>query len=207
MSEELILVGGGGHCRACIDVIEEAGEYRIAGVVDRREMLGQEILGYRVVATDDDYPSLSTRYSHFLITIGQVKTAARRRALFEQLVALGGGLPAIVSPRAHVSRHAELGAGTIVMHQATVNAAARVGANCIINTGATVEHDAVVGDHCHVATGAVVNGGCRLGEEVFVGSRAALFQGVSLTSGVLVSAGSVVRRSVTESGVFRGESS
>ncbi len=207
MTAELILIGGGGHCRACVDVIEEAGEYRIAGVVDRREMLGQEVLGYPVVATDDDYPSLSTRYSNFLITIGQVRTAARRRELFERVVALGGGFPAIVSPRAHVSRHADLGAGTIVMHHATVNASARVGANCIINTGATVEHDAVVGDHCHVATGAVVNGSCRLGDEVFVGCGAALFHGVSLTSGVLVSAGSVVRCSVTESGVFRGESS
>ena len=30
---ELLLVGGGGHCHACIDVIETEGKHRIAGIV------------------------------------------------------------------------------------------------------------------------------------------------------------------------------
>ena len=32
---ELLLIGAGGHCRSCIDVIEQEGRFRIAGVVDK----------------------------------------------------------------------------------------------------------------------------------------------------------------------------
>jgi len=34
MKKELILIGGGGHCTACIDVIEQEGRFAIAGIVD-----------------------------------------------------------------------------------------------------------------------------------------------------------------------------
>jgi hypothetical protein len=31
--KSLLLIGGGGHCRTCIDVIETEGKYKIAGIV------------------------------------------------------------------------------------------------------------------------------------------------------------------------------
>lgn len=34
MKEQIILIGGGGHCKSCIDVIEQEGKYQIAGIVD-----------------------------------------------------------------------------------------------------------------------------------------------------------------------------
>ena len=35
--KKIILIGGGGHCKSCIDVIEQEGKYRIAGIVDMAE--------------------------------------------------------------------------------------------------------------------------------------------------------------------------
>ena len=34
MNQKLILIGGGGHCRYCIDVIEQEGKYQICGIED-----------------------------------------------------------------------------------------------------------------------------------------------------------------------------
>ena len=31
---EIILVGGGGHCKSCIDVIEAEGRFIIKGIID-----------------------------------------------------------------------------------------------------------------------------------------------------------------------------
>ena len=61
-----------------------------------------------------------------MIGIGQIKTAKIRVRIFELLNKLGYVLPTIVSPRAHVSKHAKIGDGTIVMHDAVVNANARL---------------------------------------------------------------------------------
>ena len=42
MKKPIILIGGGGHCKSCIDVIEQEGKYRIVGILDLPEMLGKE---------------------------------------------------------------------------------------------------------------------------------------------------------------------
>ena len=159
MKPRIILVGGGGHCKACIDVIEQEGKYSIAGIVDVMEKLHQKILGYEIIATDDDLPGFVKEYENFLITLGQIKSPERRIRIFENLKESGIKLPVIISPLAYVSKHAKIEEGTIVMHYALVNAGAKVGKNCIINTKALIEHDAWIGDHCHIATGAVINGG------------------------------------------------
>ena len=40
--KEIILIGGGGHCKSVIDVIEQEGQFKIVGIVDRPELLGTE---------------------------------------------------------------------------------------------------------------------------------------------------------------------
>ena len=191
---QILLVGAGGHCRACVDVIELAGMFEIAGIVDRPGAgPGAPVLGYPVLGTDEDLPELRKRYDFALVTVGQIKTPAVRMRLFERLKSVGFECPAIQSPRAYVSRHAQLGAGTIVMHDAVINAGATVGENCIINTKALIEHDAVIGAHCHISTGAVINGEVRIGAGTFFGSNAVSVQGIAIRAGSFVPAGSLER--------------
>ena len=39
--EKIVLVGGGGHCHSVIDVIELEDKYEIIGIVDKKELIGQ----------------------------------------------------------------------------------------------------------------------------------------------------------------------
>ena len=190
--KEIILIGGGGHCAACLDVIAAAGQYRPAAIVDKAGALGREICGHKITATDDDLPELIARFRNVLISLGQIKSAAARKDLFERAGALGAEFPAHVSPLGYVSPLAALDKGCLVMHQALVNARARVGANTIVNTRALVEHDAEIGPHCHISTGALINGNCRVEEGCFVGSGAVLREGVRLGPNSVVGCGAVV---------------
>ncbi|MDK9694251.1 MAG: acetyltransferase, partial [Sulfurimonas sp.] len=45
MKEEIILIGGGGHCKSVIDVIEQQNSFVIAGIVDKKELVGTKVLG------------------------------------------------------------------------------------------------------------------------------------------------------------------
>jgi sugar O-acyltransferase (sialic acid O-acetyltransferase NeuD family) len=180
VSTPILLAGAGGHARACIDVIEHEGRFKIGGLVGLAHEVGTRVLGYPVLGTDADLSSLATEFTHALVSVGQIKTPGPRMRLFERLEQCGYSLPAIVSPRAHVSSHATLGAGTIVMHGAIVNAAATVGRNCIINSQALVEHDAKVGDHCHISTAAALNSGVRVGAGTFLGSNSCVRQGIEI---------------------------
>jgi sugar O-acyltransferase (sialic acid O-acetyltransferase NeuD family) len=190
----ILLVGAGGHAAACIDVIESAGDYTIAGLVGSSAEIGKRVLGYAVLGTDDDLARLVSAHANALVAVGHISTPQPRIRLFEQLQKLGYTLPVVVSPRAHVSRHATLGAGTIVMHGAIVNARAVVGCNCIINSQALVEHDVVIADHVHIATAAVLNGGVRIGSGTFLGSNATVRQHVTIGEHCVIAMGELVRQ-------------
>lgn len=189
----IILIGAGGHCRSCIDVIEQDGRFDILGVVDKvRQGESSTMLGYPLIGADEDLPALRGECDYALVTVGQIKTPLIRMRLHERLKELGFDLPAIVSPLAYVSQHAEIGEGIVVMHRAVVNAGAKVGDNCILNSCSLVEHDAVVGSHVHLSTGAIVNGESIVGNGSFVGSGAVVIQGVRLPDKSFVRAGQLV---------------
>ncbi|MBU1406093.1 MAG: acetyltransferase [Proteobacteria bacterium] len=170
MKNSLILIGGGGHCKSCIDVIEQEGRFAIAGILDKTELVGARILDYPIIGTDEEIPRLVPDH-YFLITVGQIKSPSTRLAIYTKLKETGARIATIVSPRAYLSSHARLGEGSIIMHGATINAGATIGNNCIINSHALVEHDAIIHDHCHIATGAIINGGVAVYEQTFIGSR------------------------------------
>ncbi len=204
MAEDLVLIGGGGHCRACIDVIEAENKFKIAGIVDIKEKKDTIVLGYKVFASDEDLPSLVVEYKNFLITVGQTGHSDKRKLMFAALKKLNARLPVIVSPYSYVSKHAEIGEGTIAMHGTFINAGARIGKNCIINTAAIVEHDAVIEDHCHISTGSIVNGECHVGEGVLLGSNSVVINNLGIVGGTVIGAGSVVTRSIDDSGTYAG---
>ncbi len=190
----LLLIGAGGHALACIDVIEQEGRYAIVGLVGQAAEVGRQVLGYPVVDTDDGLTSLAARIPSALVVVGQIKTPDARVRLYERALAAGFSLPAIVSPRAYVSPHARIGAGTVVMHDAVIGAGARVGANCILNTRSHLEHEVVVEDHVHVSTAAVINGRARVGERSFVGSGSLVIEGAQIAAGSVIPMGSRVGR-------------
>jgi len=185
----LLLLGCGGHARSLIDLIETEGQWRIHGLVGLPEQLGAKVLGYSVLGTDADLPSLRAACPAAVLAIGQLPDSAPRQRLAALLLQLGFHSPVLISPYAVVSRHARLGAGTVVGHGAIVNAGAVVGTHCTLNTRALIEHDAQLGDHCHVSTGALVNGGVKLGAGCFIGSGAMLREGLQLPVGTVISAG------------------
>jgi sugar O-acyltransferase (sialic acid O-acetyltransferase NeuD family) len=193
MIKKILLIGAGGHCKACMDVIEQIGEWQIAGVIDRADSEVKDVLGYPIIGCDDDLAELRKQYDYAFVTVGQIRSAQLKIKLFNQLKELDFKQPGLVSPLAYVSKHAKIGEGTIVMHHALINAAAQVGNNCIINSKALIEHDAIIEDHCHISTGATINGGVVVGEQSFIGSHATTKQAISIPPQSFIKAGSLVK--------------
>ena len=191
MNPEILLIGGGGHCKSVIDVIEQEDKYQIAGIVDKKELLGRDILGYKVIACDDDLEKLSQKYKYAIVTVGQIRSNILRIKLFDKLIEIGYKLPVIISPLAYVSQHSSIEEGTVVMHNALINADVKIGKNCIINTKSLIEHDSVIENNCHVSTAAVINGGVIVKENSFFGSNATSKEYIEINK--FIKAGSVVK--------------
>ena len=95
--KKIILVGGGGHCKSVIDVIEQEGKFKIAGIIDRPNLLGSKILGYKFIGCDNDLKSLAKKYPYALITVGQIKSSTLRKKLFNLVNNAKFILPKIIS--------------------------------------------------------------------------------------------------------------
>jgi len=191
MKPKILLIGGGGHCKSVIDVIEQEDKYQIAGIVDKKELIGTDVLGHKVIACDDDLEKLFQEYKYAIVTVGQIRSSSLRVKLFNKLKEIGYILPVVISPLAYVSQHSSIGEGTVIMHNALVNASVKIGENCIINTKALIEHDSTIEDNCHISTASVINGGVTLKEHTFFGSNATSKEYIEINK--FIKAGSVVK--------------
>lgn len=200
----LVLVGAGGHAKACIDVIENDGRYQIAGLVGVPDEVGTHVLGYPVIGTDDNLDELSKKFTYALIALGHITSSVRRAETFAKLLQLGFQLPCICAKTAYVSEHAKVGMGTIVMHRAVINANANIGENCIINSAAVIEHDVYIGDHVHISTGAMINGEVQIQAGTFVGSNATVKNNINIGLDCVVGMGISIKQHIPDRSVLRG---
>ena len=191
-NRKLLLVGGGGHCRSVLDCVLRSGAYDAIGIVEREGAADKTVLGVPVVGHDADLPRLLADGWHYAaVTLGSIGAPTRRRALCQQLKALGFQLPVLADPSAVISSHAELAEGAFVGKRAVINAGSSVGACAILNTGSVLVHDCTVGGFVHVSPGAV-----QAEANAHVGAGAVVMQGVRIGRDSIIGAGSVIIRDV-----------
>ena len=201
----IILIGGGGHCISCIDVVEQTGLYQIIGILDLPEKLGQKVLNYSVIGTENELERFLPECSDFLITVGQIKSSKLREIIFHKVIRAGGNLPVIISPLAFVSPNAKIEEGSVIMHHALVNSCATIGKACILNTKSLIEHEAKIGNFCHISTASVINGQASIGDSCFIGSNTVVANNINVVGNTLIAAGSQVLKSIETPGTYIGQ--
>ena len=186
----LILLGSGGHAKACIDVVESDSRFYIYGIIDNSKK--GKLLGYPIIGQDKDLKKYFKKVKYLLIGVGQIRDNKTRPRLYKLGKSLGYKFPKFFSKRSYVSKNSQIDEGTIIFHDVVINSAAKIGKNCIINNKCLIEHDVRIGNHCHISTGAIVNGASTIGDNSFVGSGALIRNSKSLPKNSFVKIGSVV---------------
>ena len=198
----IILMGGGGHCKSCVDVIESEKKYKIVGILEKKKK--NFLLNYKIFS-ESYLNKREIRNKYAFVTVGQIKNYKIRVELFNKINKLGFKIPVIVSPLAYVSKHAVIGKGTIIMHGAIVNAGAVIGNNCIINTNSLIEHDVMIGDHAHISTEATINGGVVIKDKVFVGSRVIIKNNITIGESSIIGAGLYIKKNINKNTIKKNE--
>ena len=195
----IVIVGNGGHARACLDAWDPAPEFVPAGYVgpDRGDVLGLDYLG-----TDDMLPALvESGLGRAFVALG---SNSLRAEVTHRCVDAGFELVTIVAPSAQVGASARIAAGSIVLHGAVLGANVRVGCGSVVNTCASIDHDCVIGDFVHIAPGVNLAGGVTVGDHALVGIGACVVPGVRIGTGAIVGAGAVVLHDVAEGQIVVG---
>jgi sugar O-acyltransferase (sialic acid O-acetyltransferase NeuD family) len=194
IKKQIILVGGGGHAKACLDVIESDSTWQLKGYVDVKQTLSDSY--------DLDYLGCdleASKYVHeakFLITIGQLGHSTTREKLYNELKGLNAEFATVKSNNAIISKKSIIGEGSIIMHGTILQTDTFIGENCIVNDRVLIEHDSTIGNHCHISTGAIINGGVRIGNGVFIGSGSVLKNGITIGNNCVIGMGAIVTKSI-----------
>ena len=195
IKKQLILVGGGGHAKACLDVIESDSFWHLKGYLDVKQTLS-DTYGLAYLGSDSE-ASKFVQEAQFLITVGQLGFSPIREKLYNELKKLNAEFAIVKAINSIISKKSIIGCGTIVMHGAILQADTSVGENCIINDRVLIEHDSTIGNHCHISTGVIINGDVRIGNGVFIGSGSVLRNGITIGDNCVIGMGSVVTKSIS----------
>ncbi len=136
--KDLILVGGGGHCSACLDILQLLNLYNVVGIIEKNNF-ELEKLDNISVFKDQETEKLSKIYRNFLLTIGKIGKSKTREIKYNELSSLDIELVSLISPTAYISTSAEIAKGVNIMHQALININVKIGENTIINSQSLIE--------------------------------------------------------------------
>lgn len=199
----VVVIGGGGHAKVVLDVLQAAGR-DVVGFCDPSRKVGDLIGSIACVGDDDALPRiLVSGVRSALVALGD---NALRERVARQVSEIGFELVNAVHPSAQISPSVKLGRGIAIMPGVVINAATVIGDNAIINTSASVDHDCQIGSSTHIAPGTHLSGYVTVGQRVLIGVGCSIGRGQPLNIGddAIVGAGSVVVHDVPPHSVVAG---
>ena len=209
-SNQLIIVGGGGLAKMCIDLINLNKEYGIHGITDYGIPVGTEILGVPVLGNDEILGSLHKEgYMTAVNAIGSIsidntsKIFSLRKIIYDRIKSHGFFMPVLIHPSARVAISAQIGEGTLIMENAVVGCDAVIGNDCIINTGAIISHDCRIGHHSRISPGAILAGGITVGENSLIGMGTTIYLGVKIGRNVVIANGKNIMNDIPDNSVIK----
>ena len=200
---DVILVGGGGHGRMCLDVILTNAVLNVVGYIDDDP---GSILDNTVIRLGG-LDLLNTLYNknlrQVILGIGFLNNMKKRWGLYRNILERGLKIPSIIHKRAIIEPSAKIGQGNQVFGGSIVGSNAVIGDNCIINSGAIVSHDCKISDNVHLTPGAILGGGVEIGKNTIIGMGASILLGVKIGDNVVVNNGTSIYKDVPDNTVVK----
>ncbi|MGI6093265.1 MAG: acetyltransferase [Veillonellaceae bacterium] len=201
-SNDLLVIGGGGHAKVIIDILAQQKTFTLVGIIDRRDRMGQHLNGIPIIGDDSQLESFFRNgLRNAVIAIGDNQ---RRADLYEILKKLGFNIVSIAHPSAVIAATVHLSTGAAIMPGAVLNADCMVKENVIINTKASIDHDCRVMEHCHIAPGCTLAGGVSVGAGTLLGAGTTVLPGIDIGAWSIIGAGSVVVSAIPDRVVAYG---
>ena len=195
--EKLVILGGGGHSKMCIDILNITDEYEVVGVLDSLRDKGEIVSGVEVIGNNSSLEILFKKGIRRAINgVGSVLKPDVRKSLYEKLRQIGYKIPNLIHPSAVVEPSVILGEGNQIMMGACVGSDVRIVDNVIVNSGSIISHDSLLNSHSHIAPGAILAGGVTVGELSVVGMGAIIYMNVNVAAKCTIKNGEAIFKDV-----------
>lgn len=198
--KRLAILGASGHGKVVAEAAELSGWDEVFFFDDAWPEKSINTI-WPVIGKTKDLLARLNEFAGVVVAIGDSRI---RLSKMNELRARNVNLPVIIHPQAIVSRHTEIGEGSVILAGAIVNTDTKIGAGAILNTGCSVGHDCTLADGVHISSGTRLAGGVVVGEGAWVGIGSVVRQLVTVGAYSVVGAGAAVVKDVPDHAVVMG---
>jgi len=200
---DIVIYGGGGHGRMCLDILKIEKKYNVAGYLDDnpRTVLTEDV---KYFGTQNILKNLyDNNLRNIVLGIGFFSNMNKRSKLYNEISSYGFYLPNIIHSQAIMESSARIGESNQIFAGSIIGSNVVIKNNCIINSGAIISHDCVINDNVHVTPGAILGGGVEVGENSIIGMGAAILLGVKIGKNVTINNGVSIYKNIPDGSVVK----
>ena len=202
--KELYALGVGHSTPLFIEIAEMAG-WKVAGLYHyNNDRTGEYDHGYKILGSFDDLYGKNVSGVNILLTMGDMNI---RRQIYEKIVSLGGRVPTIIHPSAHVSRFAKISdRGVVIGDRVELQSDVVVEENSVLRSDVTVCHNTIIESDVFVGPKALVGAYITIGKFAYIGQGSILVseKAEHIGQNSLIGAGALVTKPVPDNVVAIG---
>jgi sugar O-acyltransferase (sialic acid O-acetyltransferase NeuD family) len=199
ISKAILILGGKGGAKMCIDAIKYSGDYEIIGIIDSELRIGELVSDIPVLG-GENLLRYCFEYGIQKITVSfsSLNNLPLRESKIKLLKEIGFQFPNIIHPSALIESSVIIGEGNIVLSGSIIGSCAKVGDYNYINTGSIICHESIVGNNNHLAPNSVLAGRVILGNNTLIGINVSTLNDIKIGSNVIVNNGVAVTKNVQD---------
>jgi sugar O-acyltransferase (sialic acid O-acetyltransferase NeuD family) len=197
--QDIVIIGAGGFAREVEWLIEDINSkkhlWNFIGYIDENlENKGKLLNGYEILGDFNDL-KVGNSEIFYVCAVGDTMS---RKGLSEKAQSIGLKPAILIHPSVMISKHVEIGEGTIICCSNIITVNIAIGKHVIINLDCTVGHDAVIKDYVTILPSVNVSGAVTLSEGTNIGTGTAIIQGKKIGINSIIGAGSVVVKDIPD---------
>lgn len=206
--KKIIIFGAGGFGREVAELITQinsnSAKWEILGYIDDGIEVGKELNGYKVLGGLNYLNNNINEEMAVVLAIGNPKTKEKIVSLIQNANVY---YPVLIHPNVVLpsnSNDFNIMEGSIICPFTFISLNVTIGKHVLLNVNCTIGHDATIGDYSCLMPSVNVSGEVNLGPRTYGGVGSQIINQVDVVSDVVIGAGSVVIKSITESGTVMG---
>jgi sugar O-acyltransferase (sialic acid O-acetyltransferase NeuD family) len=201
----MIIIGAGGFAKELLEICHQLGRTENLVFFDNistdipKHLFGQ----FPILRSENEVKAHFSNSSNG-IALG-IGTPKFRKQLSNQLIAWGGRLETLISPKASVGFfNNNIEEGVCIMTGSILTNNIHIKKGVLINLNCTIGHDVNIGEFSEICPGVHVSGNVKIGDGCYIGTGSVILPGLTIGDNAIIGAGAVVTKDVPVGAKVKG---
>lgn len=200
-TKKLVLIGAGELAEIACEYFTYDSEYEVVGFSVEKDYLKKSILHDKpVIAFEKIIEYFPPETHEVFVAIPASQLNQLRTRFYQEVKKKGYQCATYISSHAFVWRNARIGENTFIFENNVIQPFVVIGNNVILWSGNHIGHRSVIEDNCFLSSHVVVSGYCRIGSGSFIGVNSTFNDRVEIPSDCVIASGTLVNKSLSQSG-------